>query len=187
MTPSKALRVGSPPGIPCKGDGPVPTVAEDRHRPAASLKTRPGDRPLTPGIADRDRQPLDATVARCPTRAPVQCVLPASLNAPSLAREFLCRWACPDHLTDPGNALLLVSELVTNALIHGRPPIGLALACSGTRTTVRVTDSDQQPILPQHPAAVDALSGRGLRLLQVLATDWGVHTGPHGKTFWFAL
>lgn len=151
----------------------MPLVAEDRLFPA--------------DIDVRDGPPLAATGPGCSTRAPARCVLPASLIAPSLAREFLCRWACPDHLTDPGDALLLVSELVTNALIHGRPPIGLALACSGTRTTVRVTDSDQQPILPQHPAAVDALSGRGLRLLQVLATNWGVHTGPHGKTLWFAL
>jgi anti-sigma regulatory factor (Ser/Thr protein kinase) len=104
-----------------------------------------------------------------------------------LARQFLGRWACPEHLTDPADALLVVSELVTNALIHGAPPIRLTMRCVDGQTVVRVTDTGEPPILGRQPAAADAVSGRGLRLLEVLATDWGVDTHANGKTFWFTL
>ncbi len=153
--------------------GPTAPAAELRH--------------LRGNIADADGQRMDATAASCSTCASARCVLPASLTAPSLARDFLSHWACPDHLTDPDDALLLVSELVTNALIHGAPPIGLTMRCSDAGTIVRVTDSGHQPVLLQHPAAADALSGRGLRLLEVVATDWGVDTNAHGQSVWFVL
>jgi anti-sigma regulatory factor (Ser/Thr protein kinase) len=114
-------------------------------------------------------------------------VLPASLTAPSLAREFLRRRACPEHLTDSQDALLLVSELVTNALIHGAPPIRLTMRCADSRTIVRVSDSGHQPILLQHPVAADAVSGRGLRLLEGIATNWGVDADTDGQSVWFTL
>ncbi len=132
---------------------------------------------------------MDALAASCSTCAPVGCVLPASLIAPSLAREFLRRWACPDHLTDAHteDALLLVSELVTNALIHGAPPIRLTMRCADSRTIIRVSDCGHEPILLQHAVAADAVSGRGLRFLEVVARDWGVDTDAHGQSVWFTL
>jgi anti-sigma regulatory factor (Ser/Thr protein kinase) len=114
-------------------------------------------------------------------------VLPDSSAAPGLARRYLRHQACPDHLTDPGDTLLLASELVTNALLHGEPPIELEMRCAGGRTIVRVTDFGEPPVLPRNPLAADALSGRGLRLLEALADDWGVETHTRGKTFWFAV
>jgi anti-sigma regulatory factor (Ser/Thr protein kinase) len=130
---------------------------------------------------------MDALAASCSTCVPARCVLPASRTAPSLARGFLQRWACPDHLANFEDALLLVSELVTNALIHGVPPIRLTMRCADSRTIVRVSDSGHQPILLQHPVAADAVSGRGLRLLEVVATDWGVDTDARGQSVWFTL
>jgi anti-sigma regulatory factor (Ser/Thr protein kinase) len=76
---------------------------------------------------------------------------------------------------------------VTNALLHGAPPIELEMRCAGTRTIVRVTDFGDAPILRRTPPSADALSGRGLRLLEVLAIDWGVDDHAPGKTFWFAV
>ncbi|MDQ6933948.1 MAG: hypothetical protein M3130_01385 [Actinomycetota bacterium] len=58
---------------------------------------------------------------------------------------------------------------------------------AGRQTIVRVTDSGTKRILPQHPAAADVVCGRGLRLLEVLATDWGVATYAHRNTVWFTL
>ena len=81
----------------------------------------------------------------------------------------------------------MASELVTNALLHGAPPIGLEMRCAGAHTIVRVTDCGEPPILLPAPPAADALSGRGLRLLEALAIDWGVDTHASGKTFWFTL
>ncbi len=153
--------------------GPTASVAEVRL--------------LRADLADADRQGMEAGAASCSTCAPARCVLAASPTAPSLAREFLRRWACPDHLTDADDALLLVSELVTNALIHGAPPIRLTMRRAHSRTIVRVSDSGHQPILLQHPVAADAMSGRGLRLLEAIATEWGVDTNAHGQSVWFAL
>ncbi len=151
----------------------MPTVAEARY--------------LTPHPAHPDGQPADTTAAGRHLSAPVRCLLSASPAAPSLARRYLRRWACPEHLTDPGDALLLASELVTNALLHGAPPIELEMRCAGDRTIVRVTDFGDPPILRRTPPAADALSGRGLRLLEALAIDWGVDHHTLGKTFWFTV
>ena len=128
------------------------------------------------------------TVISCAATTPVECVLPASPLAPKLARLFLGRTACSDHCTDRGDPILLVSELVTNALLHGVPPIGLTVQCAGTRLIVGVTDAGQRPIiLPAEPTGADAPSGRGLFLLQALAGDWGIRTHARGTTVWFSV
>lgn len=151
----------------------MPSVAEAHH--------------LTQQTVHAYGQPEGAADARGSTCAPVARLLPASPAAPSLARRYLRRWACPDHLTDPADVLLLASELVTNALLHGAPPIGVEMRCAGARTIVHVTDFGEPPILQRTPPPADALSGRGLRLLDALAIDWGVDTHASGKTFWFTL
>ncbi len=84
-------------------------------------------------------------------------------------------------------ALVLVSELVTNAVVHGRSNPRLAvLARVGGGLFVGVGDDDSR-----HPVMQDedqqALGGRGLRLLDSLATRWGVRPEPPGKVVWFEL
>ncbi len=81
----------------------------------------------------------------------------------------------------------IVNEPSSPLVASGAPPIELEMRCAGGRTIVGVTDSGEPPILPRAQLAADAPSGRGLRLLEALATDWGVDTHPTGKTFWFAL
>ena len=142
---------------------------------------------LTPYTARPAGQPSDLGADSDSPCALVRCLLPASSAAPSLARQYLRHWACPDHLTDPGDTLLMASELVTNALLHGAPPIGLEMRCAAAHTIVRVTDFGEPPRLQRTLPAADALSGRGLRLLEALATDWGVDCHAPGKTFWFML
>ena len=79
---------------------------------------------------------------------------------------------------------LLTSELVTNAVRHGSGPVGLHVDWGNG--TVRVEVHDQSPEWPV-TRAMDrtALSGRGLRLVDGLSTDWGVLAGKPGKTVWF--
>jgi two-component sensor histidine kinase len=85
-------------------------------------------------------------------------------------------------------AELLVSELVTNALTHGRGTITVRLehGASGLLVTV----CDDEPSHPEVPPQVPlALGGRGLRMVDVLAVDWGItpdSDGP-GKGVWFRL
>ncbi len=127
----------------------------------------------------------------CETSARAELLLPMSAKAPAAAREFLCRSGCPQHalhLLD--DALLLVSELVTNSVVHGGPPIVLAVHCDGEGLHVRVLDGST--LLPQPRVADDdAEGGRGLTLVELLTDTWGVEPvgddhGP-GKAVWFEL
>ena len=83
-------------------------------------------------------------------------------------------------------ALLLTSELVTNAVQHGVGPIGVHIAW-GERG-VRVEVEDQSPEWPS-TRAIDreAPNGRGLRMVEGLSSAWGVSAGEAGKTVWFTL
>jgi anti-sigma regulatory factor (Ser/Thr protein kinase) len=103
------------------------------------------------------------------------------------ARRFLRRtlraWGCED-LGD--TACLLVSELLTNAVRHACPPLGLRLRQAGGELSVEVCDGS--PLLPQaRMAGADEESGRGLLLVDQLATAWGTLPTAEGKAVWFSL
>ena len=101
-----------------------------------------------------------------------------------LLRENLTRTKC-DHLS--GDAELLVTELVSNAVMHARTAVTLHVAVR--EGTVRVAVEDGSPQLPAwSPSEVAALSGRGLTLVNALADSWGAERLPSGgKTVWFEL
>ncbi len=91
---------------------------------------------------------------------------------------------------DVDTAVLLTSELVTNAVVHTADPVVLDTALGNGTLHVEVTD--RSPRLPKPAAAVAsyAQSGRGLLLVVELADRWGYRpsrfTRP-GKTVWFEL
>ena len=115
--------------------------------------------------------------------------LEATGLAPSRARGVVRSFAAdlvPDEVL--GTAELLVSELVTNAIRHGTGPVRLAIDCVNSHLSVTVCDGDPgvPRIQPERPLAE---SGRGLRMIDALAGEWGVSrcsTGP-GKGVWFRL
>lgn len=79
---------------------------------------------------------------------------------------------------------LLVSELVTNALLHTDDDIEVAVERIGAGVRVDVIDrSPSKPVLK--PYGRDAATGRGLRLVEALADGWGVHDGGDRKAVWF--
>ncbi len=83
-------------------------------------------------------------------------------------------------------AQLLVSEVVTNALMHAGTPIGIRAFVGDDGLRVEVTDGSMQaPALRSHGAM--AGTGRGLRLVQQLVDQWGTLAHPDGKTVWFEL
>lgn len=93
-----------------------------------------------------------------------------------------------------GDAVLLVSELVCNAVMHARTAILLHVTVKDTVTSgaaegVRVEVDDGSPQLPRwSPSTDDMISGRGLTLVNSLATTWGAQPLPiGGKTVWFEL
>jgi anti-sigma regulatory factor (Ser/Thr protein kinase) len=112
---------------------------------------------------------------------------PASPASARAARSFL-RDALPGEaeadLTDV--ILLLVTELVTNAVIHARTSVHIQVALRGEVVRVDVQDEAPEPPVRQ-PASPEALNGRGLLLLDKLADRWGFEPRPSGKTVWFEV
>jgi anti-sigma regulatory factor (Ser/Thr protein kinase) len=116
--------------------------------------------------------------------------LPDDSTAPKVARErtrsVLGSWRLPG-LLDP--LLLVVSELVGNAVRHGRAPIGMLLRRSGGR--VRVEVHDEESAAPAGAADLpddDDECGRGLFLVDAVASETGVEQIPDdGKVVWATL
>jgi hypothetical protein len=108
--------------------------------------------------------------------------LSRSLRAPAHARQFVLRNACSRHAGSAEAVLeLLVSELVTNAVLHGEPPIRLEIECSVHEIRVAVHDADvSKPVrLSDH--------GLGLLIVDKIAHAWGTDPTPLGKTVWCTL
>jgi len=75
----------------------------------------------------------------------------------------------------------VASELVTNAVVHGRGPVQLHLEVADADVLVRVDDTN--PVIPsQRVPAEDEEFGRGLAIVAALSTTWWVDSGPAGKT-----
>jgi anti-sigma regulatory factor (Ser/Thr protein kinase) len=89
-------------------------------------------------------------------------------------------------------ARLLVSETVTSTLDQAPSGIGggtfeIAYAFVGGRIRVEVSDDGGPARLRRRIHGVQAESGRGLRLVQTLASRWGIREGTGGRTIWFEL
>lgn len=116
--------------------------------------------------------------------------LPCDANAPAQARHYVSAhlgWLPPADLDD---ALVLVSELVSNAVRYGEPEITLQLRTDPPGVAVAV--SDHGPELPRvvdTPPEPQAISGRGLLIVDALANRWGITPDrpPPGKTVWFEI
>jgi anti-sigma regulatory factor (Ser/Thr protein kinase) len=84
-------------------------------------------------------------------------------------------------------AILLTSELVTNAIVHAGSSIELVVRAHAAVVRVEVIDGDPRPPL-RRVLEGDTNSGRGLNLVEALATVWGVdHVPGDGKRVWFEV
>ncbi|MFF4210327.1 ATP-binding protein [Streptomyces sp. NPDC001796] len=111
--------------------------------------------------------------------------LPAVPTAVGLARtsvrRLLGRWGTGDCTTD--NAVLVTSELVTNAVKHSA---GDRIVCrihtDGHRLRIEVEDENRGGTLPtRRRPGPDDQGGRGLLLVGMLSGDWGVRDAPDGS------
>jgi anti-sigma regulatory factor (Ser/Thr protein kinase) len=108
----------------------------------------------------------------------------AAAEARCQVRAAICTWNVP---VDPDVAVLLTSELVTNAISHvAGGTITLAITCSSGQLRVDVHDTSCfMPVVVDAPA--DAETGRGLMLVATLSADWGFYRTPAGKAVYFTL
>ena len=99
-------------------------------------------------------------------------------------RAVICAWDVP---VDVSVAVLLTSELVTNAIRHEPgETVTLAITCAYGQLRVDVHDTSCfLPVLVDAPA--DAETGRGLMLVASMSAGWGVYRTPTGKAVYFTL
>lgn len=105
------------------------------------------------------------------------------IAARGFVRDRLTSWEAPEHLEQ---ALVVTSELVTNAVLHARTAIKLTVLVDSS--TVRIEVFDENPRLPvAAPCPTDATSGRGLALVAAMANAWGIENHEDGKVVWAEL
>jgi anti-sigma regulatory factor (Ser/Thr protein kinase) len=123
-------------------------------------------------------------------------MLPPALASVGAGRRFvqrlLAQWHL-DHLADV--AVLLVSEALTNAVVHAATAVRLEVR-RDRDLVVRVTDFSSAPVLSPVSALglqslmdepdLEAENGRGLMLIASLADQWGITPLDAGKTVWFS-
>lgn len=126
----------------------------------------------------------------------------AAGEARAWVRRNLGKWGLAGAAAT--DAVLLTSELVSNAVLHARGTLAVSLAVAEGTLEIGVSDPDPRPPVPRLPsmpvpgrpgpdiavagADLDAREGgRGLLLLDKLADEWGVATLSGGKQVWFRL
>ena len=98
---------------------------------------------------------------------------------------MLGSWGLADLCDD---AVLLVSELASNVVLHARTPLTLTVSWPPGTGRVRITVHDESTVSPrQRDHDVTAESGRGLQILAAVADASGIVASGSGKDVWFEL
>jgi anti-sigma regulatory factor (Ser/Thr protein kinase) len=120
------------------------------------------------------------------TQTMFESELPRSPEAPWMARRCLNAWFAEElELAEMNVAKLLTSELVTNAVLHGKGQILLRAAVDDARLLVEVTDEGQGFERVAQRQGYKDLGGRGLAIVDSEASRWGIH--PGATCVWFEL
>jgi hypothetical protein len=110
------------------------------------------------------------------------------LRSAAQARRFVARTQTPLlGREDVETAMLLTSELITNAALHARTSCVLTLRGGPNLLHIRVADEDPRVPAKRLVFRDELAAGRGLRLLEVLCRRWGIDQHDHGKTVWCDL
>ncbi|MFI8517548.1 SpoIIE family protein phosphatase [Streptomyces sp. NPDC085481] len=158
----------------------------------------PGSHHTTGPLADRREDDIavlllsrQGTAVRPAPRRTIMTVAQAEPERIATAREQLRQllhdWSDDDQVD---SAVLMVSEMVTNVLVHtdGDALLVAEIVCLEKARRLRVEVADTSDELPhkRHPGEM-ASSGRGLLLMEMLAHAWGVDPRGEGKAIWFEL
>jgi hypothetical protein len=119
--------------------------------------------------------------------ATVRVTLAPEPRSARAARDFVARtcsdWGCSQQVLA---ATLIASELVTNAVLHARTPLTMSVSRCGSQLRVGVRDHDGTPPRSR-VVGPDAVSGRGMRVVDALCLDWGVLSAAGSKLVWAIL
>ena len=139
----------------------------------------------TPGVVEEvARSGTDAQ----PSAGDLDIVLDPRPRSVAIARHAVGRLLASAPLIPTErveDVLLLVSEVVTNAVMHARTTVRVTALAAAGRVLVAVTDDDPQHAPCTAERGTMATSGRGLRLVELLASSWGVEVGETSKVVWF--
>jgi hypothetical protein len=108
----------------------------------------------------------------------------AARRAREMITEACDRWECPDLA---GSACIVVTEMVNNVVAHARTQMNVLLALRGAGLSVAVRD--ESPTAPSFTGAPAPTSygGRGMLLIDSVASRWGNLVLSHGKVVWAVL
>ncbi len=137
--------------------------------------------------------PCNGPGERESTPTPIlELTLGRDLHAPSLARAAVIE-RCDDFELTPSlchTLVLLVSELVSNAVLHSSGPVHspILLTAGIAQDAIRVTVTDAGKGFTPHPRRPDmAHGGYGLYIVEKATRRWGVDRGAGATTVWFEL
>ncbi|MEU6404555.1 ATP-binding protein [Streptomyces sp. NPDC046985] len=138
--------------------------------------------PTRPGGDEGGAHVVGAATARCPLASHVfeMAMAPVDVHVAQARRTtvtVLKHWSLPE--TPAEDAQVVVSELVSNAIIHGSGDVRLRLQHDDHELRIRVTDDNTAPARRRRARAA-SLGGRGLHLVACLSLRWGVADG--GRT-----
>lgn len=140
-----------------------------------------------PGYPLGDEQPDLWRQPPAPPREARIRLAPELKNVASVRRllgRLLASWRL-DHLVG-GDVELVASELVNNAVVHAATPLTVIVRYLGDVVRVEVGDGSSELPLPR-AATTDEFSGRGLLIVDSLASAWGTLPTRAGKRVWFEL
>jgi serine/threonine-protein kinase RsbW len=123
------------------------------------------------------------------TARPKRRCFPGRADQIARARDFTRRVLGPCPLLD--EAVLLVSELATNALEHTKTGDGgqfeVTIYRCGTSLLIGVSDNGSDKTPKPGPFDLESETGRGLEVVELIAERWGYCGDQHGCTVWFEL
>nr|WP_225311362.1 ATP-binding protein [Microbispora cellulosiformans] len=125
-----------------------------------------------------------STAATAVYTYPVSHSFQAVGGARRRARDVLAEWGLSRDTTE--DAILVISELVTNAVLHALPPAELRLFLHGDVVRVEVGDSGAAPVWPGSAPASDE-RGRGADVVEALALSHGADVRSDSATYWAEL
>ncbi|MET8248966.1 SpoIIE family protein phosphatase [Streptomyces sp. NPDC005202] len=168
--------------------GVIPGGQPPEPRPTDSQLPDQRHEPVGPGALHVDNRTRSAVIT-ARAAASFEPVGRSVATARSFVRDTLQGWGFGDIVDD---AVVLTSELVTNAVVHAGTAADVLCLRSDDGVRIEVSDRYPEREIPLQSSAVnmgslDREGGRGLQLCAALAGRWGVEYTPTHKNVWFQL